>query len=171
LDTEVDIAARAKHYLAFFFTLWNGKGAPMKFCGAQNALLTMDAIFIQNKVLKVTAALSCYGFIVNTLATDGASENRSANKMMATITAKYIFGDMLSEGETAEYTLDMKVAFHYPTRPSSIIFIGWEINFSNCNYIHRVERGVTLCLQNLYPHERESLRPPSHVAIQRILGR
>jgi hypothetical protein len=65
-------------------------------------------IFIQNTVLKVlTAALSCYGFngfIVDTLAAVGASENRSANKMMATIiTAKDIFGDMFSEGETAEY--------------------------------------------------------------------
>jgi hypothetical protein len=154
VDTEVDTAARAKHYLAFFFTLWNGKGAPMKFCGARYALLTMDAAFIQNTVLKVTAALSCYGFIVDTLATDGASENRSANKMMATITAKDMFGGMLSEGETAEYPLDMKVAFHHPTRPSSIIFIGWGINVANWNYRDRVERGVTLCPQNLYPHER-----------------
>jgi hypothetical protein len=52
---------------------------------------------------------------------------------MATITSKDIFGDMLSEGETVEYPLDMKVAFHHPTRPSSIIFIGGEINVANWN--------------------------------------
>jgi hypothetical protein len=46
MDTEVDIAARAKHYLEFCFTLWNGKGEPMNFCGAQYALRTMDATFI-----------------------------------------------------------------------------------------------------------------------------
>jgi hypothetical protein len=115
--------------------------------------------------------LSCYGFIVDTLAADGASENRSANKMMATITAKDIFGDMFSEGETAENPLDMKVAFPHSTRPSSIIFIGGEINVANWNYRDRVERGVTLCPQNLYPYEREILRPSSHVAIQGILGR
>jgi hypothetical protein len=143
----------------------------MMFCGAQYALRTMDARFIQNTVLKVTAALSCYGFIVDTLAADRASENRSANKMMATITTKDIFGDMFSEGETAEYPLDMKVASHHLTRPSSIIFIGGEINVAKWNYRDRVERGVTLCPQTLYPHERERLRPSSHVAIQGIIGR
>jgi hypothetical protein len=37
--------------------------------------------------------------------------------------------------------------------------------------VSRVEIGVTLCPQNLCPHERERLCPPSHVAIQGILGR
>jgi hypothetical protein len=143
----------------------------MNFCSARYALRTMDTTFIQNTVLKVTAMLSCYGFIVDTLAADGASENCSANKIMATITAKDIFGDMFSKGETAEYPLDMKVVFHHPTRPSSIICIGGEINVSNWNYRDRVERGVKLCHQNLYLHEREILRPPSHIAIQGILGR
>jgi hypothetical protein len=46
---------------------------------------------------------------------------------MATITAKDIFGYMFSECDTAEYPLDVKVAFHHPTRPSSIIFIGWDM--------------------------------------------
>jgi hypothetical protein len=91
--------------------------------------------------------------------------------MMATITAKDICGDMFSEGETVEYPLDMKVAFHRPKRSSSIILIGGEINVANWNLRDRVERGVALCPQNLYPHERERLCLPSHVAIQGILGR
>jgi hypothetical protein len=141
VDTEVDNTARAKHYLAFFFTLLNGKGAPMKFCGARYALRTMDATFIQNTVLKVNAVLSCYGFIVDILAADGASKNRSANKMMATITAKDIFSDMFSEGETTEYPLDMKVASHHPTRPSSIIFIGGDMPHLIKKCVNALERS------------------------------
>jgi hypothetical protein len=129
VDTEVNNAARAKNYLAFFVTLWNGKGAPMKFYGARYDIRTMDATCIQNTVIKVTAALSCYGFIVDTLAADGSSEYRSANKMMATITAKDIFGNF-----------DMKVAFHHPTRPSSIIFIGGDMPHLIKKCVNALER-------------------------------
>jgi hypothetical protein len=89
--------------------------------------------------------------------------------MMATITAKDMFGDMFSEGETAEYPLDMKVAFHHPTRSSSIIFIGgdmphyqevcqcpraqWKIRLEDRFVIQREETKpgyVTRTLENLW---------------------
>jgi hypothetical protein len=83
-----EVELRAKHYLVFFFQLWDGKAAPVKFCCARFAMCSMDTFFIRNAVLDITSALAAYGLIVNTIAADRASENRSANKMLATVTAR-----------------------------------------------------------------------------------
>ena len=45
-EIKKDIDARAKHYLVFFFSTWNGKAAPMKFGAARFALRTIESNFI-----------------------------------------------------------------------------------------------------------------------------
>jgi hypothetical protein len=47
--------------------------------------------FLVPKIREIITALYVYGFIVNSISGDGASENRSAFKQLATIPAKDIF--------------------------------------------------------------------------------
>ena len=71
--------------------------------------------------MEVTTGLAQYGFIVNTIASDGASENRSANKNLATLTAS----DVLVNHHVKKmgFPMNMKVAFHHPSLSKDGVFI------------------------------------------------
>ena len=72
----------AKYYLTFFFQTWDRNGVPVKFCAARYTLSTIDSEWLAKTQLEVITALAHYGFIVNTITSDGASANRAANKIL-----------------------------------------------------------------------------------------
>ena len=57
---------------------------------------SLDSTFIADKIFAGFSALAQYGYIVDTIACDGASENRSALKTLATIKAKDFLASKIS---------------------------------------------------------------------------
>ena len=53
--------------------------------------------FLISEVLRIISCLSRYGFTVNNVTADGASENRSCNKALATHSVLEVFGDFLTD--------------------------------------------------------------------------
>ena len=77
----------AKNYLVFFFHICDRNGVPVKFCAARYALSTIDSEWLAKTQLEVITGLAHHGFIVNTITGGWVSENRAANKKLATLTA------------------------------------------------------------------------------------
>ena len=77
--------------------------------------------------------LALYGFIVNTVAGDGAPENRSAFKILATITAREILSGTWDDEELKGLPLDFKIGFKHPHKFYS-------------------DRGVTIVIGGEMPH-------------------
>ena len=76
--------------------------------------------------MEVITALAHYGFIVNTIASDGASENRAANKKLATLTAQDVLINnqvKLDELKITGFPMNMKVAFNHLTLSNDCIVI------------------------------------------------
>jgi hypothetical protein len=90
-------------------------------------MCSMDAFFIHNAGFYITSALTAYTFIVNTIAADGASKNRSANKMLATVTAREAFGQDIPHQLADRLPLDMMVAFYQPIFTWLLICIGGDM--------------------------------------------
>ena len=66
--------------------------------------------------MKVITGLAQYGFIINTIASDGASENRSANKKLATLTANDVLVNHPVKNESMKvgFPMNMKIVFPRP---------------------------------------------------------
>ena len=73
--------------------------------------------------MSVIWALSIRGFIVNQIASDGATKNVSAMKQLATLTAQEVFDLELDCG----LPISMKVAFPHPVRTHTNVYIGGEM--------------------------------------------
>ena len=82
----------------------------------------IKAEFLIPKIQDIITALYTYGFIVNNICGDGATENRSCFKQLATMKASKIFdhSDCLPDD-------DLPIAFTHPCDPKYIIFIGGEM--------------------------------------------
>ena len=81
----------AKHILLFMFIRWDKEGNPMKRVVARYSVGKSTGEDIMNKIRNVIRALASRGFIINQIASDGATENVSAMKQISTITAKDAF--------------------------------------------------------------------------------
>ena len=97
-------------------------------CAARYDLSTIDSEWLAKTQLEVITGLAQYGFIVNTIASDGASENRSANKKLATLTANDVLvNHPVKKDELMKvgFPMNIKVAFPYPSlsKDGLIIFI------------------------------------------------
>ena len=92
-------------------------GILVRFCATRYALLTIDSEWLANTQLEVIIGLAHYGFIVNTIASDGASENREANKNLATLTSKDVLINnqvTLDELKKTGFPMNINVAFNHP---------------------------------------------------------
>ena len=109
----------AKHFLVFIATTWTTKGK-IQFLVAREGKLSLKAHYLKRKIRECITALAFYGFIVDTIAGDGASENRSVFKLLATISAREILSDsgIFSDDELEGLPLDFKIAFPHPNRQS-----------------------------------------------------
>lgn len=98
---------------------------------------SLDARFLKPRILEITTALAKFGFITDTVVGDGASENRSVMRQLATLTAKDLFGGDIGMQLQNQLPMEKKIAFRHPTLVSIIIFIGgdmphWIKKFVNC---------------------------------------
>eukprot|EP00978_Attheya_sp_CCMP212_P033224 scaffold133194_cov43-Attheya_sp.AAC.1 len=80
----------AGHYLVFYFQTWDSR-TKAKFLAARYAMGSLGSEFLVTDIPKIIAGLWKYGFIVDTVVGDGASENRSTFKQLAEFTANDLF--------------------------------------------------------------------------------
>ena len=125
----------AKHFLVFAATTWSpeahdGRRSKHQFICARYGLKSIDSNFLVPTIRKIILHLSYCGFIVDTIVGDGASENRSTFKILATITAKTILGEHYPEELLEDLPTEMKIAFPHPNPEYADrikIFIGGEM--------------------------------------------
>ena len=105
----------ANNFLVFIATTWTSKGK-ICFLAARYGKKSVTAPFLVRTLRECILALAFYGFIVDTLAGDGASENRATFKLLATISARDILRTIYSEEELKGLPLDFKIGFRHPHR-------------------------------------------------------
>ena len=96
---------------------------------------------------KIICGLYSYGIIVNNITADGASENRSTFRALATITMKDVFkinnSIILTEKQNSLLPLtEYKVAFRHPIQNNIIIFLGGEMPHLIKKIVNAFERSV-----------------------------
>ena len=100
------------------FVRWDKEGASFKRVLVRFSVGKSSGETLMNTVRKVIRALASRGFVVNQIASDGATENVSAMKQMATIIANDAFPNL-----DPRLPQDVPVAFKHPTFPSVLVFI------------------------------------------------
>ena len=123
---------KAKHFLVFIFTTWEKNMKRHQMVVSRYGVLSLDASYIIDKVNSAIVALSKFGWIVDNVGGDGASENRSALKQMGTITAREILSDVITElyGDVEvleKVPIDFTVAFRHPVHDDVIVFISADM--------------------------------------------
>ena len=78
-DADVKLPEMAQHFLVFIATTWVPEGK-IQFLVARWGLKTITGAWLAINIEMVITSLAHYGFIVDTVAGDGASENRLSNK-------------------------------------------------------------------------------------------
>ena len=92
-ETENTGPPLAKHFLCFIFTSLEKKGRRTQIVVLRYGVLSLDSSFIHDKILAAASALARFRFIVVVMGFDGASENRTAVKLLCDLSVK----DLLSE--------------------------------------------------------------------------
>ena len=115
----------AKQYLNFMITTWGKNMKATKHDVAQYACGDgISSNFILNCISKITVALYRYGLIVNNVVGDGATENRTACRKLATLTVEEVLGDFFTPRQKNILPMDFKIAYRHPIQDNVIIFIG-----------------------------------------------
>ena len=133
---EVVLPTLAKHFQVFMATTWSpissgGKRSKHEFIVARYGLKSVDSEFLIPTINEIILTLWHYGFIVNDIIGDGASENRSSFKFLATISAKTILSKHFDATLLKDLPLDYKIAFKHPclylAEKGILVFIGGEM--------------------------------------------
>ena len=96
-DAAMKLPGMAKHFLVFIATTWSCEGK-IQFLVARYGWGTVTASRLTREIEMIICNLAFYGFIVDTFAGDGASENRLTFKNLCTLSAR----DILENQFTAE---------------------------------------------------------------------
>ena len=102
---------------------------PVKYTIARYACSNgISSKFLTSAIRKIIVALNRYNLLVINIVRDGASENRTACRNLATLTAEDVFGkEYFSANQNKVLLLDLKIAFRHPIRSHILIFIGGDM--------------------------------------------
>ena len=128
-EAEMKLPGMAKHFLVFIATTWTPKGK-IQFLVARYGLPTITSQTLLREIEAAIVTCALYGFIIDTISGDGASENRLTWKTLATISAREILGKHWSEEELEGLPLDFKIGFQHPHpmyKDKVTIIIGGEM--------------------------------------------
>lgn len=82
----------SQQFMVFMFTLWDVDNIKIKSVVAQYSTESgIKVYFLVPRIQEIITSLSIYEFIVNNVCGDGATENRSSFKQIATMTVRDIF--------------------------------------------------------------------------------
>ena len=132
----------AKQYLVFMISNWEPHAPPIKYVIARYACSDgISSNFLITEISKIICGLSRFGWIVNNITGDGASENRTTFRSLATHTMEEVFPDeYFKDSNFPNLPLKKKIAFQHPIIPSIWIFIGGDMP-------HLMKKIVN-CLEN-----------------------
>ena len=126
----------AKHILVFMFILWERNANPMKRVVTGYSVGKSTGEDLMVKIKYVMNGLASRGFIVNQIASDGATENVSAMKQLATIKAKDAF-----PGLDKRLPQDIPVAFYHPIFSDVKVYIGGEMPHWVKKFVNAMENS------------------------------
>ena len=126
----------AKQILVFMFILWDSKGNPMKRVVARYSVGKSNGEVLCQIIEHVICGLAMRGFIVNQVTSDGATENVSAMKQLATLKASEMFDNLCSS-----LPGNVPVAFPHPVFDKQIVFIGGEMPHWVKKFINAMENS------------------------------
>lgn len=112
-DAEMELPGMAKHFLVFIATTWSSEGK-IQFLVARYGWPTITANKLAREIEMIIFNLAFYGFIVDTIAGDGAGENRLTWKNLCTISAREILVGQFTEEELDGLPLDFMIGFPHP---------------------------------------------------------
>lgn len=104
-DSSNSLPQQARHFLVFIATTWSEK-LSQEFLVARYGKKSIESDFLVDAVRSIIVDLGLYGFIVDTITGDGASENRKVFKMLATFSARQVFFELNGERIWPEDYLD-----------------------------------------------------------------
>ena len=97
---------------------------------ARYAVKSLDSVYLLDKVMVIIGALGKFGFIVDTVTGDGASENRSVFKSLCTTSFKDLLSSKLKNIPSellARIPVNFKTAFEHPTFKGVYIFVAGDM--------------------------------------------
>eukprot|EP00956_Cyclotella_meneghiniana_P040663 scaffold201889_cov63-Cyclotella_meneghiniana.AAC.1 len=133
---EVKTPKLTKQFQVFMATSWSptderGVKSKHEFVVARYGLKSVSSEFLIPALNDIMVTLWFYGFIVNDIVGDGASENRTTFKHFANISARDILCQHFDANTLKGLPLDFNVAFKHPVeelgRDGVIVFIGGEM--------------------------------------------
>ena len=165
-DDESGITA-GTHMLAFVATVWN-KDSQIQHCVARYCTKSMTKEYMVNKITDITCALAEYGFVVNCLGCDGASENRGAIKMLMDdlgLSIEDLLPSVLTHLERNATDLNklpkkMKVAYPHPSVDEQFIFIGGDMPHAVKKVVNAMENS------GKRDHARDLIFEGEHISMQ-----
>ena len=118
-EEHKDKPSIANHILLFMFRRWDSKGNAFKRSVARYSVRNSNGESLKRKIRDIIDALSIRGFIVNQIASDGATENVSCMKQLATKYAKDVWPEIPDSMPGK-----IKVSFEHPHYHDVLVFIG-----------------------------------------------
>lgn len=133
-DNANDRPELSKEFLVFIMQTWDNNNRAVKHVVARYGVSNkIRADYLVGKMNEVIVAAYTFGFIVNNITGDGASENRSCFKQLATETAGELFGDVPNP--------DLPVCFRHPCDENLRVFIGGEMPHLVKKIVNALERS------------------------------
>jgi len=140
--------------LIFIFTSWDADRAVIKSVVARYSTGNgIKSEFLVPKIREIITALYVYGFIVNNVSGDGATENKSAFKQLAMMMVREVFKShcsnwAVSSRNNLRYLLldnlpneKLLIAFLHPCDNCITVFIGGEMSHWTKKLVNRLERS------------------------------
>ena len=129
--------ALSQQFMVFIFTSWDVDTTEIKSVVARYSTGSgIRAEFLVPRIREIVTCLYVYGLVVNNICGDGATENRSTFKQLATMTVQDVFVPRCNG--TAEESVcstllenlpnkNLLIAFHHPCDDKLKIFVGGEM--------------------------------------------
>lgn len=94
-----------RHYLVFICQTWTSKGHVLRFTVARYCMDTITSKWLRVKIRQIIATLTMFGFWCNSLAFDGATENRSAMSQLLHLSLKEVLPELYLDEDSNDTTL------------------------------------------------------------------
>lgn len=128
----------AKHFLLFYFTSWEAKSRKTQMCVARYGMESITSSWLANTIRKIIVTLEVYGFLVDSVVADGASENRGCNNQLATLSVGELLE--LTPEQREKLPIKKKIAFVHPTRDDVTVFIWSDMPHWAKKFVNALER-------------------------------
>ena len=126
-EIKAEDITRGSQYLIFMVTTWEKNTKAVKHVVARYSCGDgISSNFLLKVIPKIIVSLHRYGFTVNNVVGDGATENRTAVRSLATLTMRDISFKHLSVKQKDVLDMELKIAFYHPI-DKSLIFIGSDM--------------------------------------------